>query len=324
MAIGQTTTSNLAPLPAEVYERNMRERAIPRLLHALWGQRKSMSQRSGNSMVFTRFESLAKGTLLAEGVNPEPQRLQRTTVTAELATYGAYVEITDEVETQSPDPVLMEASDVLGESAGETIDDVIKTALHATTSIYYAGTAAGETVTSIDDADMTAAAVGDLEAIEDALMNNNAKYITEMINASTGVGTESVDAAFIGITDVYGGRKISALTGFTKAKDYASVGTLLPGEIGAIGRIRICVSSEAKVYTGEGSASSDVYSLLVLAKNAYGIVDLAGKALENIVHTKDSGIGGALNRYGTSGYTAVTCAKILNDNFMYLYLFKLA
>lgn len=323
MAYGQTNTGVLAHLPRATYERNMRERAIPLLLHALWGQKKSVAQKQGDQVIFTRFESLPKGTLLAEGVNPTPQRLERTTTTATLHTYGAYVEITDEVETQGPDNTLLEASDVLGESAGETIDEVVMEELHSTTSIYYAGTAGGATVTTIDDADMTAAAAGDLDAIILALQENKAKYITEMINASTGVGTESVDPAYVGITSPRGGKKIAALTGFTKAKDYANTGTLLPGEIGSYDNIRVCVTTEAKVYTGEGASSADVYSLLVLGKNAYGVLDLSGKAMENIVHPKTDGTGGPLDMFGTSGWKAVTCAKILNDNFMYLYLFQL-
>ena len=322
MAAGITNTSVLAPLPQAMYDRNMRERALPLLLHGLWAQRKPLPQNQGNQVIFTRFESLPKGTLLAEGVNPEPQLLQRTQVTAQIATYGAYTQITDEVETQSPDKVLLEASDLLGESAGETIDEVYRDELHATSSVYYGGSLAVATVDTPVEVNVPPVAA-ELDAIILALQDNNAKYITEMVDASTGVGTESINPAFIGITSPRGGKLISNLTGFTKAKDYANTQSLIPGEIGTYDFIRVCVTTQAQVLTGAGAGAKNIHTLLVLAKNAYGIVELSGKALENIVHDKSDGTGGPLNMYGTSGWKAMTTAKVLNDNFMYRYLFTL-
>lgn len=48
------------------------------------------------------------------------------------------------------------------------------------------------------------------------------------------------------------------------------------GLVGRLLRCKIFVSSNSRVYTGAGAASGDVYSMLFIAREAYGYVGMAG------------------------------------------------
>ncbi len=80
----------------------------------------------------------------------------------------------------------------------------------------------------------------------------------------------------------------------------ASGDKLLPGEGGAV---------------GEDGAPTAVYGCLFLGKDAYGIIDPDGAAMEMIVHDK-SEAGGPLNQFSTLGYKFSSGTKILYEDRM--------
>lgn len=62
------------------------------------------------------------------------------------------------------------------------------------------------------------------------------------------------------------------------------------------------IAHEAVIYPGEGGAEGQaVYATYFFGKDAFGIIDPEGGALEMIVHDKDE-IGGPLNQFSTIGY----------------------
>lgn len=72
------------------------------------------------------------------------------------------------------------------------------------------------------------------------------------------------------------------------------------------------------VYPGEaGAAGRDVYSTLIIAKNAYGVTELSGGGLETIVKQLGSGgTGDPLNQRATVGWKATKTAEILTETYM--------
>ena len=72
------------------------------------------------------------------------------------------------------------------------------------------------------------------------------------------------------------------------------------------------------IYPGEaGAKGRDVYSTLVLGKDAYGVTEIDGGGLKNIV--KPLGSGGTadpLDQRATTGWKALTTTKILVDEYM--------
>ena len=70
-------------------------------------------------------------------------------------------------------------------------------------------------------------------------------------------------------------------------------------------------------YRSTNSSQADVYSILVIAKDAYGVVPLSGFGSQII--RKGLGSAGSadpLNQRATVGWKAVRTAVILNDAWM--------
>ena len=79
------------------------------------------------------------------------------------------------------------------------------------------------------------------------------------------------------------------------------------GEIGRIANVVFFESTEAKVFEGAGASNADVYSTVIIGKNAYGVTGIQGGGLETIIKSNEQA-GGPLNQYSTVGYTQAEAA----------------
>ena len=310
--------TNKTQIPDEVsafYDRTLLDRAVALFVHTMFAQVRDLPKNAGTSTIkFRRYGNLSAATTpLTEGQTPAGSDLSVTDITATVAQYGDFTTVTDVVDYSSQDPVLMEAAEILGDQAGDTLDQLTRDVLAAGTSVSYSGTgntqnshvAAGDV---IDKADITAAVT--------TLKLNNAKKITRMIDPSTGYNTTPINAAYIGIVHPNIANTIRGLTGFVPVEQYPSGRKAMEGEIGYIEEVRFIETTNAKVFTGAGTSGIDVYGTLIMGMNAYGISRISGEAMKNIV--KPLGSGGTedpLDQRATSGWKATFVAKILNDNF---------
>ena len=257
----------------------------------------------------------AATTALSEGVTPVGSQLSVTDITATVLQYGDYITITDVLDYESQDPVLMEAAEILGDQMGDTIDQLTRDVLSAGTNVYYGGS--GHTLTS-------QVAVG--EIITDTLIkkavrllkNNKARRMTKMVNATTGYGTSPLNASFIGICHPNVSYDLKAFTtGWVGVEKYASTASVMEGEIGKYDEVRFVETTNAKVKTGLGAGAIDVYCTLIFGSDAYGTTRISGEAMKNIVKPLGSaGTADPLDQRATSGWKATFVAKILNDAFL--------
>lgn len=311
-----------AQIPAGVaafYDRNMLERSTPALVHDKYGQSRPIPKGNSKAIKFRKYNALAVATTpLTEGVTPAGKQLSITDVTATLSQYGDFVTVSDVVSMTVEDPVITEATDVLGEQAGETLDTVYRDILNAGTNVIYAGAIDTATIdTRVEVASKPLAK--DLDLVIKTLKGQNAKRFTEMIQGSAKTNTYPIRPAFMGITHTDKVSDLEGVTGYKDVSEYASQGQVDPNEAGAYKSIRFLETTNAKIFTGEGAASVDVYSTLVLGKNAYGVVGLRGQRnIETIVKPLGSG-DDPLNQRATVGWKAMATAKILNDAFMVRY-----
>lgn len=305
-------------IPAEVqeyYDNNLLDRAIPLYLHTMWAQVRDLPANAGTSTIkFRRYSNLtAATTALTEGVTPSGSALSTTEIQATVQQYGDYVTVTDVLTYESADPVLTEAGEILGDQAGDTLDILTRDVLAAgTTILYEGGHSARNQVTSTDL--ITTATI---RKTVRQLKNNNAKRVTRMVNATTGIATEPVNQAYVGIVHPNTTFTLKSLAEFVPIEKYSSTMTAMPGEVGKIDEVRFVETTNAKVFTGAGASSIDVYGTIVLAMNAYGTTKIAGQGLTNII--KPLGSGGTsdpLNQRATSGWKATFVAKILNDDYL--------
>ena len=73
-------------------------------------------------------------------------------------------------------------------------------------------------------------------------------------------------------------------------------------------------TTAADTFRSTTGTLGDVYSVLILAKEAYGTVDLAGSAAT--YYDKAGGNSDPLHQRTTAGWKACLTATILNDTFM--------
>jgi len=297
------------------YSRDLLIRVQPLLVHNKFGMIKDIPKNNSDVIKFRRYANLTAATTpLVEGVTPAGSQLSKTDVTATLNWYGDYIVLTDKLTMETEDPVRMETNEILADQAADTVDQIVRDILVAGTSVIYSGSgntqnsevAAGDVITATN-----------VDVAEETLKANKARFMTSYVDPSTGISTVPLPPCFIGICHVYTTKTIRAFTGFTKVELYAQPGARMEGEIGKYGNTRFIETVNAKVFTGAGTGSIDLYATLILAKYAYGVTRMSGAAMQNIV--KPLGSGGSsdpLDQRETSGWKASLTACILNDAFM--------
>lgn len=309
-------------IPAEnqsFYDRNLLVRALPQFLHTLYGQVRDLPRNVGtNSIKFRRYTNMTAATTpLQAGVTPIGSSLAVTDVTADVLRYGDFITLDDVIQSESIDNNLVEAGELLGDQYADTIDQLTRDILSAGTSVTYSGTsntanadvAAGDVIT---EANVQAAVL--------ILKLNNCKKITNMVDASTGVGTLPVAPCFIGIvhpTIAAAFRNATNFPGWVPVEKYASTAGLIPGEIGKMDEVRFIESTNAKKFLLAGTSSIDLYSTIIFGQNAYGTTRISGEGVKNIIKPLGSaGSADPLDQRATTGWKASFVAKILNNSFI--------
>lgn len=318
-----TTITQVAPGVQAFYDRNLLARAQPAEVHGRFGQKRPISKRSGNQIKFRAYSQLAAAsTPLTEGVTPAGSSLAVTDITATLAQYGDFITLSDMVSLTNQDAVVTEATDVLGDQAGTTIDVARRDVLVAGGNPAYSGTATTRLTTA------TKLVAADFDKAIRFLKSQNAKFIKESgIQASDKVGTGSVRKAFIAIVHPDIEFDLEGIIGYKSVSDYGSQDGVIEDEIGAYKNIRFVSSTNAKIWAGGGAAGTtvfknnganfDVYSTLIFGENAYGVCPLSGEAMNTYVKALGSaGSADPLEQRSTVGWKATTTTKILNGAWM--------
>lgn len=309
-------TTRASDVTAEVnsfYNMDLLERAIPLFVHTRFGMAKPLPKKAGtDTMKWRKYGSLtANTTPLTEGVTGAGKKLSQTEVTAQVQYYGDYVIITDKCDVESKDPVILEANEILGEQAGDSIDQIARDVLVAGTTVQYASTATQRTEVS---SAMTLTRAEVKEAVR-TLRSNNAKPMTNIVNPANLFNTKAIPASFVGIISEDTLHDLEDETGWVPVEDYPRKDDVMEGEVGSIANVRFVMTTNAKVFSAGGLSSADVHATLIFGKRAYGLVHIDGMSLENI--RKPFGHGeDPLNQRATSGWKATFVAKIVQQSFM--------
>lgn len=320
------TYGDISPRTAGYAAAKLLKRGQALVITERFGQTDPQGRNKTKTRKFRRYNALAPVTSpLAEGVTPKGSRISYTDVQCELEQYGDWVQITDVIKDTHEDPVLSEMMDVLGEQAAETIELVRIAVLKAGTSVFYAG---GESSRS-DVADTCDRKT--FFSIKRSFSNNRARPISKIIRASVKYGTDPVAKAYfvLGHTDLE--YDISQMTGFVPVEKYADSTKALPGEIGKLDSFRFILTDLFSPFEDSGAAydgsfmstsgsNNDVYPLLCIAENAYGIVPLKGKnGVTPMVRNPSPTDSDPMAQRGFVSWKAWQTAVILNNLWMTRY-----
>ena len=304
-----TTITEVASGINNFYNRSMLKKAYPLLVHTRWAQVRDIPRNSSEVIKFRRYTVLtAATTALTEGTAPTSTTLAITNVTATVLQYGAFVQLTDYLLYTTLDPILTETADLLGQQAGNTLDQLCRDVIIAGTTIQYASSATTR-------ATVTASMKLNRDEVREAvrtLHGNNAAKISSMVNPSTGFNTSPLNAAYIGIISHNTLFDLKDEVGWIPVEEYANKSDVMEGEVGALDEVRFVMTTNAKTF----SSTVTVHGTLIIGADFYGISRVSGEAMRNIIKPLGSaGTSDPLDQNSTSGWKASFVAKILNENF---------
>lgn len=315
-----TSFGDISPRTAAYAAKELLRRGQPYLVLEKFGQAKVQDANTGLVQKFRRYEALSTTPkTLTEGVTPASTKLTHTDVTATLTQMGDVVTLTDIIIDTHEDKVLMETMGLLGEQSAQMVERMRFGILRAGTNVVYAnGTARSDVNTTISVA-MQRRAVK-------ALKRQNASQITSIVRSTPAYQTENVAPAFVALIHPDLEADVRNLAGFTPAEKY---GTISPweNELGKLDDVRYVTSTIFESWANAGGAkglmqstggtNADVYPILFLGRDAYGIVAHKGAfaVTPTVVNPKPSD-SDPLGQRGHAGWKTLQTALILNDAWM--------
>ena len=303
-------TTGASGMSAEMktfYEKRLIDQAEPALVHDQFGDPYPIPANGGKNIEFRKYDSLPKATTpLTEGVTPDGQTMNVSTVTAEVRQYGGWVPITDTLQLTAIDNNILQATKIIASQAGRTLDTIVRDVLAGGTNVIYApkiGEGGAETaVTSRATLDATCQLTSDLIA--------RAATQLKAMNA------DPIGTSFVGIIHPYVTYELRRDPDWIDVHKYAQPDEIYNGEIGTLHGVRFVETSEAKIWKGTGCpAGLAVFSTLILGSHAYGSTEIEGGGLEHIV--KQLGYGDdPLNQRASVGWKAHKTAERLVEQYM--------
>lgn len=302
-----TSASGMSAEMKTFYEKRLIDQAEPALVHDQFGDPYPIPANGGKNIEFRKYDSLPKAsTPLTEGVTPDGQTMNVSTVTAEVKQYGGWVPITDTLQLTAIDNNIVQATKIIASQAGRTLDTIVRDVLAGGTNVIYApkiGEGGAETpVTSRATLDATCQLTSDLIA--------RAATQLKAMNA------DPIGTSFVGIIHPYVAYELRRDPDWIDVHKYAQPDEIYNGEIGTLHGVRFVETSEAKIWKGTGCpAGLAVFSTLILGAHAYGSTEIEGGGLEHIV--KQLGYGDdPLNQRASVGWKAHKTAERLVEQYM--------
>lgn len=274
--------------------------AEAQLVHDQFGQKRNIPSGGGKTIEFRKFTQLPKiTTALVEGVTPDGQALDVSVLTATVKQYGGYVIISDMLDLTAIDNIKTEAVQLIGSQAGRTLDTVVREILNGGTNVqYHEGERANRAAIVAADK-LTVRAV---RVAVRTLKRNNA---------------ETIDGSFVGIAHPDVLFDLMDDPAWVEWHKYTDAEAMYANEVGKIANVRFVETTEAKIFEKAGASNMDIYSTLIIAKNAYGTTNIEGGGLELIIKQKGSaGTADPLDQRSTVGWKATKTAERLVEDYM--------
>ena len=288
----------LAPELKAFYDTELLENARVEQFYAQFGKRQPLPRNHKGQVEWRKWNTFAPATQLTEGVIPTGQKFGVTSLTGEINQYGTYTSITDKLELRAYDDVILGATEEMGASAAETQEKLIRDALYAGTNVLYCD--------NILDGAYVSTPTSPATMLDGS--TGRSVLTPEMINKAVTILKKTrvprIDGKYVAVIHPSVAHDLRECEGWIEAHKYAAPEELFNGEIGELHGVRFIEDVFAPVLKSssiKNASNGAVYATYFFGKDAFGIIDPEGGALEMIVHDKDE-IGGPLNQFSTIGY----------------------
>lgn len=302
-AEANTQTTGLDGMSAEMktfYTDTLIDIAGPELVHDQFADKYPIPKNGGKTIEFRKYDNLPPAlTPLTEGVTPDGDSLNVSTLTATVDQYGRYITLSDILVMTAIDNNVVQATKKLGAQAGLTLDCITRDVICGGTNVFYAGGKTSRADLTVDD------------KLERNIFFKAAAFLKKM-------HAPKIDGSYVAIIHPDCSADVMMSEGWIDIQKYKNPENIYEGEIGKIGNIRFVESSNAKVWRGAEDNCPDglaVFSTVVVGAGAYGTTEISGGGLETII--KQLGAGDdPLNQRATVGWKATKVSERLVEQYM--------
>lgn len=247
-----TTQPSLTAEMKEFYDMTLLDNAQANLVHDQFGQKKPIPKNGGKTISFRKFAPLNKAlTPLTEGVTPAGNGLSVTEISATVAQYGDYIVQSDVLELTALDNTILEATKLLGQQAGLTLDTVTRNVLHSGTNVNYASKWSGETETAVT----SRAALDKTSVIK-------VDTVRQVVAKLKSINAPKINGDYVAIIHPFAEYDLMSDKDWKDPKTYCDPKDLYEGEIGKIAGVRFVETSEAKIF-GPGAIFDGIERMYV-------------------------------------------------------------
>ena len=292
--------NNLSQELKTFYDTELLENARVELFYAQFGKKQPLPANHGKTVQWRKWNTFARAAQLQEGVIPTGQKFGVSTKTGSVNQYGTYAAVSDRLELRAYDDVILGATEEMGASAAETQEKLIRDALLTNTNVLYCDNikADGTFVSTPTSCATMGAGDADGYSLLTPSMINKAVTILKKNRVPR------INGRYYAVIHPSVAEDLRECNAWIEAHKYASPEEIFNGEIGELHGVRFIENTFAPILGGDSYQNKSggvTYATYFFGKDAFGIIDPEGGALEMIVKDK-SQIGGPLNQFSTIGY----------------------
>ena len=302
------TTSNLSAEAKTFYVKELLENCRPNLVFAQFAKDYDIPSGSGKTLEFRRFTALAPAmTPIVEGVTPAATKLTMSTLSKNVAQYGAWTQRTDILDAVAIDKMAVVAIDELSAQAYKTLDTVIRNEVMGGTNVIYQP----KIVSGASTAVTTRAG---LDATATLTMNT----ILDGVRFLLSKDVPQINGEYICIVHPDVAMDLMKTDEWKDIHKYASPEHIYNGDLGKIGSVRFVQSTNAPVWAaGSTTGAVKSYGCLLFGADAFASTKIDNLSLDVIVKKSDSSdTSNPLNLYSTVGWKATQAAVRLAEERM--------
>ena len=285
------------------YDTELLENARVEMFYAQFAKKQTLPAKHGNTVEWRKWNTFAKADKLQEGVIPSGQKFGMSSKTGAISQYGTYAAISDTLELRAYDPVIIGATEEMGASAAETQETLIRDALLVNANVLYCDNvtlATGATAAVDPNADNPCKAMA---ASDTAIALLTPAMIAKAVTKLKKDRVPTINGKYYAVIHPSVAHDLRQSEEWIEAHKYSATGEIFNGEIGELHGVRFVENVFAPILDGEYAnlAGTVTYATYFFGKDAFGIIDPEGGALQMIVKSKEQA-GGPLNQFSTVGY----------------------
>ena len=294
------STHTLAGELKTFYDTELLENARVEMFYAQFAKTQKLPANHGTSVEWRKWNTFEKASKLQEGVIPTGQKFGMSTKMGSIDQYGTYAAITDKLELRAYDDVILGATEEMGASAAETQETLIRDALLVNMNVLYCdnitlatGAVAG-----------TPTSCAEMEASTTVMSKLTPEMVAKAVTKMKKDRVPTINGKYYAVIHPSVAHDLRNNEAWVEAHKYSATSEIFNGEIGELHGCRFVENTFAPILGGadyKNKATTVTYATYFFGKEAFGIIDPDGGALEMIVKSKEQA-GGPLNQFSTVGY----------------------